>query len=289
MPKYNEELLTMFQDADKLLFYKIMNYPVPHDYHFFLTQKKKIKEQNNITNFSRKHKPQIFKEYQEYITRQSKLVQSVPFVEKIYLCNSLSFNGLKQGSDIDIFLIVKDGALRRARFFSVLFFFLKGILRKRVSRKRFCLSFYCSNKTQNLYKISLAQTDIYLAYWLAHLYPRYQEKQKDNTNIYQNNLWLKEILPNINEKHHIHLDIPQIYGKRFIKKFLEFFFGSLFGKFSEIIIKSIRLPLVIIKKKRLGDKGKDVIISKNMLKFYQDKRRKIRLLYQLEKKEKTSN
>jgi hypothetical protein len=42
--------------------------------------------------------------------------------------------------------------------------------------------------------------------------------------------------------------------------------------------------MVIIKKRRAKARGAWIIISKNILKFYDDKREKYRLLYSVEKK-----
>lgn len=284
--KYSKILITMFQDADNLLFYKIMKYPVPKKYHYFLTKKSQTTNFNKETDntFSRRQPTTIHNEYTKHIQKYKKLYKSLPFVEEIYLCNSLSFNGLREGSDIDLFIITQAWALRRARFFSVFLFFLHWILRKWKSKKKFCLSFYITNKAKNLYNISLDKTDIYLAYWITHLYPLYQQNPQDKQNIYQHNNRIKQILPNTSSQQKINLNIETSTGDTFFKKILEFVFSWVFWKLIEWSIKSIRLPLVITKKKTLGEKGIWIIISKNMLKFYHDKRKKIRFLYQLEKK-----
>lgn len=233
MKSYQQDIISMFQDADNLLFYKVMKYPVPQDYHYFLTNISTHKTTTIQTStpskkdtFSRKHKNALHDEYTQHIQKYKRLYKSLPFIEEIYLCNSITFNGLREGSDIDLFIITKTNALRRARFFSVTFFFIRGILRKRKSKKKFCLSFYITNEAKNLYNISLDKTDIYLAHWLSHLYPLYQQSTVPNKqNIYTHNKRIQQILPNTKQEHKINLNIETYHQNTFLKNILEFFFG----------------------------------------------------------------
>ncbi len=135
-----------------------------------------------------------------YITKYSRLYRSVPFIQSIYLCNSITFNALHEDSDIDIFIVTKKEALRRARLRSALLFFLFGLKRGtlRGKKRKFCLSFYVTNTHQNLYNIMLPQNDIYFIYRLAHLVPLYQETPE---NIYTHNKRLESVLPNFPGRH----------------------------------------------------------------------------------------
>ncbi|HBB03723.1 TPA: hypothetical protein DCZ39_02335 [Patescibacteria group bacterium] len=143
-------------------------------------------------------------DFLRYINRFSRLYRSVPFIQSIYLCNSITFNALKEDSDIDVFIVTKKGSLRRARFWSAVVFFLFGLKRGviRGKKKKFCLSFYVTHTHQNLYNIMLPQNDIYFIYWLAHLVPLYQETPE---NIYKHNKWLESALPNFPGRHCINI------------------------------------------------------------------------------------
>ena len=44
-------------------------------------------------------------EYLQEIKRLKTTFQSIPFVEQIFLCNSITFNALDNNSDIDLFII----------------------------------------------------------------------------------------------------------------------------------------------------------------------------------------
>ena len=97
----------------------------------------------------------------------------------------------------------------------------------------------------------LPQNDIYFSYRLAHLVPLYQETAE---NIYKQNKRLESLLPNFPGRHCIDIGLTPIQGTNTFKKITEFIFGGLFGYLVEYIIQAIRLPIVIYKTKKLGDK-----------------------------------
>lgn len=205
----------------ELLFYKIMEYPVPRQREYFVCTDKITDEIETEVGPSWLITSKHQKEYMEYISRWNKLFKSLPFVKTVYLCNSITFNSIHEDSDIDIFIVTQKRALRRARFRSVLLFRITGLKRSaRNKRRKFCLSFYVSEDNQNLYNISLDKTDIYLAYWIAHLVPIYEETE-GNANIYKHNTRIRGILPNIPIGQNIFLDIPCTSSKTKFKKIIE--------------------------------------------------------------------
>gem|GEM_PF-1599255 len=108
---------------EKLLFYDIMEYPVPKQRGYFVcTNKSYNHEEEEISDPSRTITQKTTKEYLNYINKLSRLFKSLPFIKTIYLCNSITFNSIHEHSDIDVFIITEDKALRRARFWSVLIF-----------------------------------------------------------------------------------------------------------------------------------------------------------------------
>jgi predicted nucleotidyltransferase len=44
-------------------------------------------------------------EYLQEIEKLKPILKSIPFIEHIYLCNSITFNSLNKESDIDLFII----------------------------------------------------------------------------------------------------------------------------------------------------------------------------------------
>ncbi len=294
MPQnYDFSLTNTLDDQQHLIFYKIMNYEVPHHSSYFLFQKKWWKKQEDVLRaqefqlsgekYSWDKKNPYIDDFLQYIKKFSRLYRSVPFIQSIYLCNSITFNALHQDSDIDIFIVTKPGALWRARFWSVLLFFMFGLKRGgiRGKKKKFCLSFYVTKTHQNLYSIMLPQNDIYFIYWLAHLVPLYQETPE---NIYTHNKWLDSVLPNFPGSHCINIWITPQEGKTKYKKFTEYICGGLVGKGAEFLIKLVRLPIVIYKTKQLWERWWGIIANNNILKFHMDIRKKIHLLYMMYKK-----
>ena len=290
---YEHSLTNTLDDQQHLVFYKIMNYDVPHHSSYFLFEKKWWKKQEDILRgqefppdeqkYSWDQKNPYMDDFLKYINKFNRLYRSVPFIKSIYLCNSISFNALQADSDIDIFIVAKKWALWRARLRSTILFFLFGLKRGviRGKKKKFCMSFYVTDTHQNLYNIMLPQNDIYFIYRLAHLVPLYQETPE---NIYKSNTWLESALPNFPGRHCINIWLTSGSGKSTFKKITEFFFGGIIGKGIEYIIKLIRLPIVIYKTRQLKEKGWGIIVNDNMLKFHMDIRKKIHLLYVMYKK-----
>jgi hypothetical protein len=291
--KYDNSLANILDDNKHLVFYKIMKYDIPRHYSYFLFEKKWWDRGEDILRgqefppdgpkYSWDQKNPYIDDFLKYINKYKRLYRSIPFIQSIYLCNSITFNALHQDSDIDVFIVTKKWGLWRARLRSTVMFFLFGLKRGwvRGKKKKFCLSFYVTHTHQNLYNIMLPQNDIYFIYWLAHLVPLYQEGPE---NIYKHNTWLESALPNFPGRHCIDIWLQPTSGKTIFKKIAEFLAGGIIGKGSELIIKLVRLPIVIYKTKQLKERGWGIVVNNNMLKFHMDIRKKIHLLYIMYKK-----
>lgn len=261
-----------------LLFYHIMNYPIPTQKHLFATEKKIEGEYIPSSTFSREKKNEHIDEFKEIINKYGRLYRSIPFIKQIFICNSISFNAVKKDSDIDIFIITKKNAIWRARLFSTLFFLVTWLKRSyKKKEKKFCLSFYVTEDHQNLYSIMLPKTDIYLSYWLAHLIPLYSEG--DNVPIYTHNKRFSTILPNHPQKYCINIWTKQFHGNSRCKKIFERILWWIFWNIREILIRTCRIPILIKKTKQHGKKWWWIIINDDMLKFHMDKRKEISFLY----------
>lgn len=262
-----------------------MNYSVPKQKEFFYFATKTNKTGKINHWFSRETKDKLMNQFIEKINKYGKLYQSIPFVKEIFLCNSISFNTLKRDSDIDIFIITKKNSIRRARFFSAIFFKLLWIKRSMKNKKqKFCLSFYITEDHKNLYPIIIEKTDIYLTYRLAHLVPLYQESLNKNS-LFIKNKRFKELMPNHPEEYCITIWNKIFTWKSKIKKWLEFIFWWTIGHILEKIIKFIRLPILLNKIKKLWPSWKQIVINDEMLKFHNDIRDQIHLLYKIAQKQ----
>ncbi len=274
-----------------LRFYEIMNYPVPKYAELFFQYSdtehtnankllKDTHEEEQDNSFSRDKKSEYLDEYLKEIKRLKSTFQSIPFVEQIFLCNSISFNALDENSDIDLFIVAEPWRIRTVKFRSMLLFTLKWAKRFwKKSRKKICLSFFITSDSQNLYPISLPSLDIYLAYRIAHLVLIYQPDEEINNSFFESNKWVKWILPNYQEKQTISLWIKPFTWNTKFKNIVETLWDWFLWNIFEWIVKHIQKAIIRLKRLRNPVWNKDVIISDTMLKFHQDIREKVSLKY----------
>jgi hypothetical protein len=152
------------------------------------------------------------------------------------------------------------------------------------SRKKICLSFFITSDQQNLYPISLSSLDIYLAYRIAHLVLIYQPDEEINNSFFENNKWVKWILPNYQEKQVISLWIKPFSWNTKFKNVMEFLWKWFLWNIFEILVKYLQKAIIRLKIIRNPVWNKDVIISNSMLKFHQDIREKVSLKYSVKVK-----
>ena len=280
-----------------LLFYEIMWYPLPTDIKQFaylpskkiIDQYKKNTDNTEIGNNEKKKKttPTRTKVWthteilRKKITKRSWLYKSLPFVEHIYVCNSLSFNAAHEWSDIDLFIITTQWYIWRARIRSLLLLFLLWIKRSHKHHQgKFCLSFYMSEDAADLRSIKLPYGDIYLCYRLQHLIPLYSRSKKNKNFIYQHNKRIKEYFPFHTGNHIINIELPHYYWSTIFKKVIEKATHNSIGKGIQYVLKSLWLPILVYKKRKLQEKNRWIIISNTILKFHGDIRKKIQFLYE---------
>lgn len=267
---------------DPYLFYSVMGYPLPRQKEFFAYRVWKEPWWIGLLDPpSWWSTSQLHQEYCDYLKKRRRIWQYIPFIEAVYVGNSLTFNAINKHSDIDLFIITNVKRLWTWRLFSVLVCWLLRIKRTRKkTAKRFCLSFTISRDATNLQEIKLKPYDPYLIYRIAHLVPVYQEFDEHPINIYKDNSWIQMYLPNHPLEQTIDLWIWLDTWKSTIRKSTEWLLSWYFGDFFERLIRIIRLPIILRKRKKRGAVWSDCIVSDTMLKFHYDKRK----LYSLKRK-----
>jgi len=127
--------------------------------------------------------------------RVMRYVRCIPFVRGVGVCNTLSWMHTRSESDIDFFIMVREGSLWITRLLVVLPF---KVLRARPGERKedpLCFSFFLSDTSLNLEALALAPKDPYLAYWIASVLPLFDRDgvfsafQKANT-------WVNKTLSN---------------------------------------------------------------------------------------------
>lgn len=200
----------------------------------------------------------------------------VPFIKSVFVCNTVAGGYPTQQSDIDVFIIVQNGRLWLARFFSTL---LLKLFRLRTSasqeRDKICLSFYISENNLDVSNLCIENPDIYLAYWLAQLVPVY-----DPDNIYRliklKNVWIDTVLPHAFGEYQLmeKWKVKNSMVSLFFKKLGEKFWGTQYGNLIEAQTKKIQLPKVMTHYGAYAQEhNSNVIIEDTILKFHKNDRR----------------
>lgn len=216
------------------LFYECMSYPLPSQEVLGYLQRSENSQDDVIRSdfhyepdscklYSRDDpKSPILSDYIDHIQSFDWLWKSLPFVEHIYLANSITFNALHDRSDIDLFIVTSDRRLWLARARSWVMLNLFGLYRHgRFTKKRFCLSFYVEKKHSNIYPIAIQPLDIYLLFRIAHLVPLYSVHQKEQDHIRKANKRIKGYFPHHPLKQLIRLGITPVFGNTLFKDTIE--------------------------------------------------------------------
>ena len=202
----------------------------------------------------------VYRQYWKKVKRFTPLLKVVPFIRMVAVCNTLAFKCPEKDSDIDLFVIVKDGRIFTARTISTLLFHLLGIRRhSNKIAKRFCLSFYLSDRDMNLGDMMLKPYDVYMYYWMRTLKPvfgheKYGQFCKSNNleGIIKKDKWS---------------------FLRIIGRIQEMILGGHVGEYLEKRLKKIHLKRHEKTKKSLTEEA-SVVVNSRMLKYHNKDKRK---------------
>lgn len=195
-----------------------------------------------------------------------KILQIVPFVKMVCVCNNLAFGLADEESDIDLFVVAKTGRLFIVRIFITLIFNFLGVRRHGDKiHHRFCLSFFVDDNALDLSKIAI-DNDIYLAYWLKSQMPFINDGV--SLRLLKENDWAKKYFENENDFFIRTREIMPVY-KRFDawKRVFKFILSGIFGDMIEKILKNWQMKRAIKKVKKVPDAA-GIIVSGHMLKFH---------------------
>jgi|AntRauTorckE6833_2_1112554.scaffolds.fasta_scaffold00174_19 hypothetical protein len=148
------------------------------------------------TNFEIRQKRYNYtKEKINIAKKWSKVFKLFTGLKLIALSNSIGSYNLREGGDIDLFIVTKRNRIWTTRFTLAL---IGKIFNLRPSpeneKNKLCLSFFVSEANLNLENYT-KENDFYFFYWLVNLSSVYDE---DNylDKLLEENTWLKKYLPN---------------------------------------------------------------------------------------------
>ncbi|KKR04071.1 MAG: hypothetical protein UT32_C0035G0006 [Parcubacteria group bacterium GW2011_GWC2_39_14] len=196
----------------------------------------------------------------------ARILKHLPFVQTVFVCNSLSYQNSRPESDIDFAIISHKNRLWTCRFFCA---GLMALLRRRptsnTQKNRLCLSFFVSESDPCLQKIAYSN-DIHFVYWLKQFLPIY-----DRNNLVQKfadaNTWLNEFLPNYSTTvTNSRWTIKSNFRLSFL---LEKLLSTRLGDYFEHWVKRTQLKIMPSKLVELSQTSNtDVILTDTLLKFH---------------------
>lgn len=204
----------------------------------------------------------------------------VPFLRMLSVCNNLAFSTVNDKSDIDVFIIAKNGRLFVVRSMVTFLLHILGVRRHgdKVAG-RFCLSFFVDEEAMDLSAIAL-EDDVYLAYWLRSMLPIIENERGFADKFLSANLWARGYFEEGDE---FSLRRDRIIGRNFIYGFMrglsEFLLSGGFGDFIEHKLEKWQLKRAREKAASASSEA-SLIISEHILKFHNvDRRRKYRRVW----------
>ncbi len=203
------------------------------------------------------------------VHRYLPLIQFVPFIRMVAVCNTLAINNATSGSDIDLFIVAKPGRLYFVRFLTVALFMFLGVRRHGTKiAGRFCLSFYCDETVMDLESIQSGPDDIYLPYWIMTMKPLYGRDTYEK--FAKENVWIAKYFGRTLSLAH---DFWSPNVLRFLAWLKEFLWR---GKFGDLIEKKLMASQMKRHQRNLSGLPSEasVVVSEHMLKFHNVDRRK---------------
>jgi hypothetical protein len=196
-----------------------------------------------------------------------RLFEFIPFLEGVYLCNTLAMTQSNPGSDIDVLVVVKKGRVFSARLFLV---FVTHILRlRRHGRRisgRLCLSFFIDDEHLDFSPLLLQPYDPYFAYWVKLLTPLYLRRDISFPSL---NSWMRGYF-----SHSSNFPLVEKSSGNAVSRFFEFLFSGFLGNLAEKVFGQWQISRARRKYDILG-KPEGVFLSSYCLKFHDRDMRKI--------------
>ena len=183
----------------------------------------------------------------------------LPWVEGIAFCNNLPFHNTKRGSDIDLFLLVKSGALWKTRLFALIPLRLFRLRPGEARRHPIDVSFLVATDELSLEHLQIEDDDAYLAMWVTALSPVFERSPVVFEAFWEENAWATSQFPQACTGQRAAFwrarqtwSAPLFFSETFARKLQQ-----------RILPEALTSPLP----------GSSIIMNKSMLKFHQNDRR----------------
>lgn len=140
---------------------------------------------------ARKHKYSLTEQKWKRTKRYVRLLAAMPYVEGVWLVNSMGWENAREQSDIDVLIVTTPGHIWSARFWTTT---MMKLLRQRPHEqsqdRALCLSLYIASDSLNLKSYQLAESDIHYTFWVNQCSPLYDTGAYETFT--RENSWLSE-------------------------------------------------------------------------------------------------
>ncbi len=200
-----------------------------------------------------------------YAKKVVRWLRYLPFVEMVGVCNTLAYNNSRRDADIDLFIITSPGRIWQTRFWVA---GLLQLLKLRPvpgdTRDKICSTFFIDRAHLEVRNLAISD-DIYLPYWVAQVVPLYDR------GVYhafeRSNQWIRQHLPNIVFQQ----PSPRrsVGRARVLKKIIALPALLL----PEAAFRKYQLNRLPSRLRTLANRGSEVVLSDQVLKFHDNDRR----------------
>lgn len=202
------------------------------------------------------------------------LLRFVPFVRFVGVVNTLAIDNARPESDIDFFIVVRQGRMWLTRLLVTLFVQALGIRRHGSKIKdRVCLSFYVSDAALNLEPWSLQHDDPYLTFWVTQVVPLF-DRNGTWQRFREANAWIGSHLP-----HGFSGAATSYFGELWLANVVrtlpEMLLTGIAGDVVERLVRWLQLRVIAAKRGKQRQHATDVVISDEVLKFHEEDRREL--------------
>ena len=219
---------------------------------------------------SRRKREKINIKLWKRVRRFAWLFAVCPFIRMVAVCNTLAYGNAKETSDIDVFIVTKDGKLGTARFFTKLFTQIFGVrVHNDKIAGRFCLSFFVTEGALNLGNLAHKE-DPHFAYFTRTMVPIIGEEVYKKF-INENEKWTAEYLKKPFKP------LQKEIKKHSVFRIFQFVFElilSLGGRSLESFLYNCQVKRDNVRKK-LFPNSKGIVMNKNVFKFHEEDPREL--------------
>lgn len=131
--------------------------------------------------------------------KASKILQFIPYIRMISICNSVARGKPKKSSDIDLFIVAKNKhifTVRYAAVFLMTIFGMKPIPQKGLTKDKICLSLFLNLDHLNLDRLNKnKKEELARANWILDTIPIFSESNA-YINFMDKNSWIKKYYRN---------------------------------------------------------------------------------------------